>query len=59
MEFVGGFKIKDIFTANNNWVHFLEKTKTSIRPAIHANVMKIINCGSKAMGFHVYECKDC
>ena len=59
MEFVGGFKLKDIFTANNNWAYFLEKTKTPIRPAILANVMKIINCGSKAMGFHVYECKDC
>ena len=59
MEFVGGFRIKDIFIVNNNWAYFIENAKTLIRPAIHSNVIKLINCGTKAMGFHVYECKDC
>lgn len=34
MDFVGGFRIKDIITDNNNWADFLDNTKTPLKPTI-------------------------
>ena len=50
------FKIKDIF--NDHWDSFVAQGYP-IRPAVHKNVEKIINCGESSMGHALYFCEHC
>jgi hypothetical protein len=60
MELItGNITIKHILQHNNNWQHFHEKHSLLIRDAIPRNINKILNCRTKNMGFHKYQCPDC
>ena len=50
------FKIKDIF--KDHWDTFVAQGYP-IRPAVHKNVEKIINCGESSMGHALYFCEHC
>lgn len=52
------FKIKDIF--NDHWDSFLtDNPNLNIRPVVHEEVEKMMNCGSISNGYAVYSCDHC
>lgn len=48
-----------IFGHNDNWQRFINGCKHPLRTAIIVNVMKMLNCCSKEMGYHQYSCPKC
>lgn len=59
MEFVSGLTIKRIFLDNGNWWKFFIKNKALLRPAIVINVIKILACRTKLLGFASFICTQC
>ncbi len=59
MEIVTGISLKRIFLDNNNWWRFFVKHQEQIRLAIILNVVKMLSCRSKLMGFQQYTCPKC
>lgn len=59
MEVVSGLSLKSIFHHNDNWQRFLANCKTTLRAAIITNVMKMMQCCSKELGYHQYTCPRC
>jgi len=60
MELISGtITINHILQHNNNWQRFYKKHYKLIRDAIPWNIDKILNCRSRKLGFHKYQCPDC
>lgn len=59
MEFVSGFKIRDILLHNNNWWRFFSLFFNSIRSSILSNIIKIISCRTAELGYHQWACPSC
>ncbi len=63
MEYVyANFKkirIKFILIDNNNWWKFFTKHKNHLRKAITANILKLLSCGTKFLGYKEYKCVNC
>jgi ribosomal protein S27E len=58
MQIVKGKKLKHIFA--DHWHDISEKYKHLLkRPAISKNIAKMLNCGTEAMGFHLWKCPGC
>ena len=52
------FRIKDIF--EDHWDNFVEEhPDITIRDIVFKSVQEIIDCGTKTLGFHLYECQNC
>ena len=51
-----GKLLQQIFA--DNWEQFVLDHPNQIRPAIHANVDKMLLCGTDEMGFHLYQCPE-
>ena len=58
MEIVSGTSIKKIFLDNENWYNFYSSHKGNFRPAIIDNVLKMLSCGTRLMGYTKYICPD-
>jgi len=59
MEYVRGYKIRDILLDNGNWWKFFLLNAALIRPDIVINVIKILACGTAYMGYHLWVCPEC
>jgi hypothetical protein len=58
MQIIRGKKLKHIFS--DHWQFISEKYKHLLkRPAIGKNIAKMLNCGTEAMGFHLFICPTC
>ena len=58
MQIVRGKKLKLIFS--DHWPDFSRKYEDLLnRPAIAKNIYKMLNCGTEAMGFHLWKCPKC
>jgi len=58
MEIVSGISIKKIFLDNQNWYNFYSNHNGKLRPAIINNVLKMLSCGTRLMGYTKYLCPD-
>lgn len=58
MEYIHGKSLKKIFS-DNNWENFYELHKDKLRPAIAKNVVKMLICGTVALGYKWFSCHDC
>jgi len=52
-------RIKFILIDNNNWWNFFTKHKSRLREGIITNIVKILSCGTKFLGFKEYKCFNC
>jgi len=52
-------RIKFILIHNNNWWNFFTKHGNHLREAIITNIVKILVCGTKFLGFKEYKCLNC
>ncbi len=60
MEHLSGkIRIRDIFLDNGNWWKLFLKKRHLMRPAIIINVVKLLVCRTKALGFHRFFCPEC
>ncbi len=59
MEIISGISLVSIFLDNNNWWRFFLKHQKKLRPAIVINVLKMLSCRSKLMGFQQFTCPSC
>jgi len=60
MEFVSGhIKIRDIFIDNGNWWKLFLTHRELIRRAIIINVLKMLACRTRLLGWHVFVCPKC
>jgi Putative transposase/Transposase zinc-binding domain len=58
MQIIRGKKLKHIFL--DWWPFFSRKYRLLLtRPAIEKNIAKMLNCGTQAMGFRLYQCPTC
>jgi predicted nucleic acid-binding Zn ribbon protein len=54
------FTFKEIFSEHwNSFVEAMEAKGKFIRPVIHEEIDKIINCQNPKMGTALYQCEDC
>ena len=59
MEYVSGIKIRDIFLHNGNWWKFFLKNHRLIRISIITNVLKLLVCRTRFLGYHLIVCPKC
>ena len=60
MEHLSGtITIREIFLDNGNWWKLFLQKRHLIRPAIIANVIKLLVCRTPALGFHRFFCRFC
>ena len=60
MEYVSGkIKLRDIFLSNGNWWKVFIKHRNLIRFAIIANVLKLLVCRTRYLGYHRFLCPKC
>ena len=60
MEFVSGkIKLRTIFLHRLNWLRFFLRYRSSIRKAIVINVLKLLICRTKYLGYQLYKCCTC
>jgi hypothetical protein len=59
MEIISGVSLARIFLDNNNWWRFFIKHHKMIRLAILLNVIKMLACRSRILGFQQYTCPRC
>jgi len=59
MEYTHGLSIKKIFLSDGNWWKFFLLKNGNFRPAIICNVLKMLACGTKIMGYHLFTCPCC
>ncbi|WP_096893884.1 transposase zinc-binding domain-containing protein [Candidatus Scalindua japonica] len=59
MEYVSGIKIRDIFLHNGNWWKFFLKNHRLIRVSIITNVLKLLVCRTRFLGYHLIVCPKC
>jgi hypothetical protein len=58
MQIIKGKKLKRIFS--DHWQFIAKKYRELLnRPAIAKNIAKMLNCGTEAMGFRLYQCSTC
>jgi len=60
MEYVSGsIKLRDIFLDNGNWWKLFLKHRHLIRISIITNVLKLLACKTRLLGYHSYVCQKC
>lgn len=60
MEYVSGkVKLRDIFLDNGNWWKLFLKYRHLIRISIIVNVLKLLVCKTRFLGYHLYVCPQC
>ena len=50
-------RFKSIFATH--WINFTIKHPRYDKPYYHAEIKKMMNCGSEALGFATYQCLSC
>ena len=59
MEYVTGIKLRNIFLDNGNWWKLFLKHRDIIRTIIVINVLKVLICRTKILGYCIYVCPNC
>lgn len=59
MEYVSGIKLRDIFLDNGNWWKLFLKHRQLIRISIIINVLKLLVCKTRFLGYHMFVCPEC
>lgn len=50
--------LKKLFSNDNAWANYVQENIDSIRPSVIDAMVKLLACGTKEMGFSVYQCSD-
>jgi Putative transposase/Transposase zinc-binding domain len=50
--------IKQILTSNQNWLHFYEKYKATLRASILTCIVKLLSCKNVVRGYNEYHCSN-
>lgn len=59
MEYVSGIKLRDILLDNGNWWKFFLTHRRLIRTSIIINVLKVLVCRTRFLGYHFFVCPKC
>lgn len=59
MEYVSGIKLRDIFLDNGNWWKLFLKHHHLIRISIIINVLKMLVCKTRLLGYQIFTCPKC
>lgn len=61
MEYIASnsIKLRTIFIDNGNWWKLFLKNRNLIRPSIITNVLKLLVCRTRFLGYHFFSCDNC